>query len=53
MSLWPSLNFSSQASVLCFINTVVQVAQGPNAKVFHQHEFKTAGFNPEEVEKVS
>ena len=34
------------------MNTVVQVAQDPNAKVFHQHEFTVAGFNPEEVEKV-
>ena len=41
-----------QAAVLCFINTVVQTAQGSNAKVFHQHEFMQAGFSPEDVEKV-
>lgn len=41
-----------QAAALCFVNTIVQVAKGPNAKVFHQHEFIEAGFNPEEVEKV-
>lgn len=61
-SLPPSLPCSSfppspsfpllQAAVLRFINTIVQVAQGPNAKVFHQQEFIQAGFKPEEVEKV-
>ena len=34
------------------MNTVVQVAKGPNAKVYHHHEFTEAGFNPAEVEKV-
>ena len=38
--------------MLCFVNTVVQVTKKPNAKVFHQHEFTEAGFDPEEVEKV-
>lgn len=38
--------------MLCFVNTVVQVAKGPNAKVFHQQEFLEARFSPEEVEKV-
>lgn len=41
-----------QAAVVRFINTVVQVAKGPNAKVFHQQEFLGAGFNPDEMEKV-
>ena len=41
-----------QAAALRFINTVVQTAQGPNAKVFHQHEFKEAGFSPAGIEKV-
>lgn len=38
--------------MLCFVNTIVQVTKGSNAKVFHQHEFMEAGFNPDEVEKV-
>ena len=37
--------------MLCFINTVVQTARGPNAKVFHQHEFLEAGFSVQEVER--
>ena len=41
-----------QAAVVCFINTVVQVAKGTNTKVFHQQEFLGAGFNPDEMEKV-
>ena len=49
LSLSPSP--SLQAAALCFINTVVQTAHGPNSKVFHQHEFLEAGFSPEEVEK--
>ena len=40
-----------QAAVLCFINTVVQTAHGPNARVFHQHEFLEAGFSVQEVER--
>ena len=36
---------------MCFINTVVQTAHGPNAKVFHQYEFLEAGFSVQEVEK--
>ena len=46
------LLFTTQAAILCFINTVVQTAQGSNAKVFHQHEFMQAGFSPEDIEKV-
>lgn len=46
-----SFIFKLQAAALCFINTVVQTAHGPNVKVFYQHEFLEAGFNPEEVEK--
>jgi len=45
--------FSTQAAALCFINTVVQTARGTNAKVYHQHEFLEAGFNPEEIERVT
>ena len=37
--------------MLCFINTVVQTAHGPNARVFHQHEFLEAGFSVQEVER--
>ena len=37
--------------MLCFINTVVQTANKPNAKVFHQQEFLEAGFSLQEVEK--
>lgn len=40
-----------QAAALCFVNTVVQTAHGPNAKVFHQHEFLEAGFSIQEVER--
>lgn len=36
---------------MCFINTVVQTAHGPNAKVFHQYEFLEAGFSVQEIEK--
>lgn len=54
LSFWfcqPSPLTYIQAAALCFINTVVQTAHGPNAKVFHQHEFLEAGFSVQEVEK--
>ena len=50
--LLPHLMYAyPQAAALCFVNTVVQTAHGPNAKVFHQHEFLEAGFSVQEVEK--
>ena len=44
--------FFSQAEVLRFINTVVQTALEPNAKVFHQQEFIDAGLSVQEIREV-
>ena len=44
--------FFSQAEVLRFINTVVQTAVEPNAKVFHQQEFIDAGLSVQEIREV-
>lgn len=38
--------------MLRFINTVIQTADGRNAKVFHQQEFINAGFDIKELEQV-
>ena len=44
---------SLQVAALIFINTIVQTASSLNAKVYLQHDFRLAGFDPRTVENVS
>lgn len=44
---------SLQVAALIFINTIVQTASSLNAKVYLQHDFRLAGFDPQTVENVS
>ena len=44
---------SSQASALCFINTLCHTSKKMNIRIFHQQEILAAGFDPDFIERVS